>query len=455
MGTTRSFAVIAVALSLASIALPRHAEACGGCFAPTANPTVVTRHEMAVVISPTATTLWDQIEYAGAPEDFVWVLPVNGGVAVELADNAFFEALEQATTITLQGTFPPLRSFCNDPCGSFGASGGSPTRAFEDDGTNPPPVVVHYQATIGPYETATIGSTDPAALVAWLNDHGYEVPESILPTIGYYVEQGMDFAVLRLAPNAGVNQMQPVRVTMPGLSPIFPLRMVAAGVQDKVGLDLFIFAEGRYEAANFANAEVERSRLVYDWATTTFNYDELWDEAALADSGRAWVTEFARSTSGLGIESYSSTGEDGVRHDAMDDYAVVRQALSNPYLTRMTADLAARYLDQDLVLQASMGPDLESFVGVSGQVNRPSEPRCPTTCSDPFRAGAGGTVDPIGLGFRDGGRADGVCSVSPGRSGGPLFGLGLVVAALVAALRRRRVPPRSMSTSVAGATPRS
>src|SRR5690349_16578957 len=106
------FGLVAGAAALAGlIGMPDRAHACGGCFAPVGSPAVVTRHQMAVAISPLETTLWDQIEYAGNPEDFVWVLPVRGGVPVELAENAFFEALEQTTRI--QMTVPPVQTFCS------------------------------------------------------------------------------------------------------------------------------------------------------------------------------------------------------------------------------------------------------------------------------------------------------------------------------------------------------
>ena len=117
---------------------------------------------MAVALGATQTTLWDQIEYAGEPEDFVWVLPVRGGVGVELADNAFFEALEQGTQ--LRFTAPPLRSFCPDPCGGAFASPSAAERDSSAD-AGASGVTVYHQATIGPYETVTIGSEDPDVAV--------------------------------------------------------------------------------------------------------------------------------------------------------------------------------------------------------------------------------------------------------------------------------------------------
>ena len=426
----RTLTLLACAAAIAgTTGIADSASACGGCFAPTGSPTVVTRHQMAVSMSPEETTLWDQIEYAGDPEDFVWVLPVRDGVPVELADNAFFEAIEQQTRITLQAPLPP-RTFCSDPCGPFAAgtsdrAGGADAGAAGDAG-----VTIHHQATIGPYETVTIGSEDPEALVTWLRDHFYAVPDSILPTIAHYTDQGMDFAVLRLSPNFGVNQMQPVRVTMPGLNPTFPLRMVAAGVEGSVGLELFVFAEGRYRPMNFADAEVDRARLTYDWNTSSFNYDALYEEAAGTEGGRAWVTEFAQPSPDLSW--YQSYGEDGTVHSAREDWEVVTRHLDDPYLTRLTADLTVEHLGEDLVLGASTGADLGNFINVTNEVNRAPDVTCPTECNDPTGTGGEG-------GWRGAGRGDGLCTITPGRTAGSLFGvLALAGAAMVLGARRRR-----------------
>ena len=404
------------------------ASACGGCFAPTGSPTVVTRHQMAVSMTPEETTLWDQIEYAGDPEDFVWVLPVRGGVPVELADNAFFEALEQQTRITLQAPQPP-RTFCSDPCGgSAFDSTGAPSA---DGGAGR--VTVHHQAAIGPYETATIGSEDPDALVEWLRGNGYAVPDAVLPTIAHYTDQGMDFAVLRLSPNFGVTQMQPVRVTMEGLNPAFPLRMVSAGVVGKVGLELFVFAEGRYGPMNFEGVEVDRSALTFDWNDNSFNYDELYADAATTAEGRVWVSEYAMQLDGTSIGYYESYDpETGERHSAADDWAVVTRNLSEPYLTRLTSDLPAEFLTEDLILGASTGGDLNNFINVTNELNRAADVVCPTECNDPYGSGTIG-------GWRGAGRGDGLCSVTPGRTAGSLFGaLGLLGAAIAFGVRRRR-----------------
>lgn len=378
----RSTIVVLASLAMAVLS-PRPASACGGCFNPPSGmPTPVTGHRMAVSISTAGTTLWDQIQYAGSPEDFVWVLPVMGTPMVELADNAFFEALADATAITMSAPAPP-RTFCPRSGGSsFGCTQYSPSAALDGgsahDGSS---VVVHSEGIVGPYETATVGSTDPMELVDWLQDHGYLVPDAILPTIAHYVEMGANFTVLRLAPDAGVDRMQPVRVTSPGLSLSFPLRMVAAGVQTSVELELFVFAESRMEAANYHNAEVDRGAVSYDWASGRFSYDDEYSNALFAGEGPGtnWVTEYAGYAPVPSLASYTSTGPDGEVRTASDDVEVAARGIAFPYLTRMRTELPPSELDRDLLLRASEGDDIGTFFTVTRELNRAPDVSCDST----------------------------------------------------------------------------
>ena len=93
----KSFLACLVIAGAAALLEPVRAEACGGCFVPQSERTVVTDHRMALSISPTQTVLWDQIRYSGDPAEFAWVLPVRAGATIELSNDAFFSALDAST----------------------------------------------------------------------------------------------------------------------------------------------------------------------------------------------------------------------------------------------------------------------------------------------------------------------------------------------------------------------
>lgn len=420
--------LVAVMAMLA--ARPAPASACGGCFAPpppTGMPSVVNAHRMAVALSPSGTTLWDQIQYTGNPHDFVWVLPVSGSPTVELADEGFFEGLTQVTTITMTAPIPP-RTTCADPCGfsPFGFAT-SARDVAESDGAGG--VIVLHTGVIGPYETATIRSTDPNAILVWLEDHRYPVDPALLPVLSYYTDRGMNFLALRLAPQAGVDRMQPVRVTTPGLSLAFPLRMVAAGISVDVDLELFVFAEGRMEAGNYGNAEVDRASITYDWATSTFSYDANFDDALFAGDGVGtnWVTEFAGAAPLDTLSNYVSVSDDGRDiHRGAEDTAIVREALGDAaYLTRLRTRLPPSELDRDLLLRAADGGDLGTEITVTRELNRAPEPACPTLCEMPTGIEPGPGSRGSGSTFRC---SASTTSADAGAMGWLLVGVGLFLA---------------------------
>ena len=432
-----------------------HAEACGGCFHPPEGlVSSVNAHRMAFAMSPRGSTLWDQIVYTGAPRDFVWVLPIAGEARVEVADNGFFEALTEGTQILMEAP-PAPRTFCGDPCPSTGllaSSARSPTgeSSFDSD------VMVFHEGVVGPYETATIGSEDPRALVAWLMEHGYGVDDSILPTIDHYVRLNMNFAVLRLRPGAGIDRMQPVRVTVPGLSTSLPLRMVQAGVVIEVDLELFVFAESRIEASNFGNAVVDRGLVTFDWSTRLFDYETAFDAALFSGEGPRtnWVTEYAQpigpngngASGGRGggivearvgwsrLQSFASFGSDGEPHRSAEDAAVVRAAFgeSDVYLTRLRTRLQRTQLQEDLALRMSGGGNIGTHILITNELNRQPDAVCSDFCA------SGNGLEPGGSHVRGGG-AMRRCSVSMGSSGeGVSALLGLGVVAMLFSRRRVR-----------------
>ncbi len=264
---TRSLA-LTLALGLGASLAPSTASACGGCFGPQQTVQVVTDHRMVMAIHSDESVLWDQFRYSGRPEDFSWVLPVSGDVQVMTADGAFFDQLDAMTAPVIQAPSPcpsNSRGF-----GSVSASSAPSLGGAGEDAANP--VTVIRTEVVGPYQSVLLRSTDADALTTWLRSNGYAIPPAIEPVIRGYNDMHMDFYVMRLRPGEGVQAMQPVRVRFATPSPVLPLRMVAAGAADKLGVNLMVFGEGRWETENFPTVRVDPMSIVWDWDTNTSNY---------------------------------------------------------------------------------------------------------------------------------------------------------------------------------------
>ena len=329
----RSTTLLVFVSALTAVTPP--AAACGGCFTAVTTDAsksaqVVTDHRMVLALSAERSTLWDQIRYAGSPEDFVWVLPIapDADVEIGVADNAFMEALDSLSAPAIRAS---ATSLCPGVPGSGGASGasgasgagfgggdygggcGGSSRSVDyvpggsgsgneqgDAAVSDPNEVVGRESAmvlpmgvfvVGPYAAAVVPSRGEGGFDEWMAGHGYDIPAPTRVAVEHYQSLGFDFLVLRLRPQQGVHQMQPVRVSFRGYVPTLPLRMIAAGVADKVGLSLMVLAHTEVQAMNFRTAFVADDDLVFDFAANRSNYRALFDAALGPRSDPAWVVE--------------------------------------------------------------------------------------------------------------------------------------------------------------------
>ncbi len=456
---------LAVTVGLGTALFGAEALACGGCFGPPpAQPTdvqVVTDHRMVLSLAATQTTLWDQFEYSGRPAEFSWILPIRytTGTHVAIADDAF---LNYVNTVTAPLLVRPNYPFT--PCPGPPYAGGG--NASFSDAAVAGDVTVLAMQVVGPYAVSIIRGSDPTAITSWLRDNGYTVPDALRPVIEFYTTSSMDFVALRLRPPTdGIYpRMQPVRVSMDGYVPTLPLRMIAAGVADHVGLALTVFASSRIEAANFPNGELSDNDLTWDWTAGRSEPQDFlaaFNALNATNGRRLWLSEvathydvgswsIARSAGGA-----SADAGDTAPTDPMDDVRVITSTLSSrPYVTRLRADLPAAMLDRDLTLQSSDRAERVQLYHYGHQLHVPSPPVCPTypDAGSPRYPDAASSVDAGGPVFADASATLFVdvptsqptavhgglqCDVrSPGAVGwrGSLLGLG----ALALAARRRR-----------------
>lgn len=410
-GVSRILAALALGVVGASVVPTRAAQACGGCFSPTPPPGAVfsvTDHRMVLSMSGQQTTLWDQFSYSGNPSEFAWILPIRSGptVRVELADDQFLSLMESVSAPVLSGV-PSQASrdcgYCIPPRQSYGQCPGSPPAnyGYADssvgswaDAAAPsadvPGVVVHREEVVGPYQVTTIGGGDAMAIRTWLSMNGYNVPASIEPVLMNYVNMHMDFVAVRLRGTEGLRRMKPLKITMPGLQPVLPLQMVAAGVSDKVGLALMVIADSRYEAQNFPNFRVRDEDLTYDFNAPRRAEEEFRAASRRLDvmAGGGWQTETSRQVDGS-LLSFSAQrippsppGMDGTSTSAADD---VRTALTglggNVVITRLRAELPASALTRDLLLRASIEEPFGNNYSFGTVLNAQTPPVCaPLQC---------------------------------------------------------------------------
>ncbi len=277
------------------------------------------------------------------------------------ADDLFFAELEAFTAPVVYPPplpppdCPPLEC---EPCGGAYLDAAA---SAQDAGVD-----VYREEVVGPYETVVIGSEDPGALVAWLGEHGYNIPDTAAPIIQHYTELQMKFVALRLAPDQGVSAMQPIRVEYAGYMATFPLRMVTVGAYASLQMTLWVMGEQRYRPLNYGDAVIDPGELVWDFAANRSNYTDLFRAVIDRAGGRAWITQLARPLADFTFES--------------PELGLVRADTRYPFLTRLATDMLVDHLSEDLELGPSDQGWLPSSLSAEQYVNPPPPPLCPTSC---------------------------------------------------------------------------
>lgn len=129
--------------------------------------------------------------------------------------------------------------------------------AMTEDGAGAPEagVQVLRHQTVAGYDAVVLAANDPAALVKWLGDNGYDSSDSLIAWAEPYVEQGWTFTAFKLARPDGQSGLSTsaVRMSFATERPVYPYREPQAQRKGELPpertLRVFFVAEGRYQGA--------------------------------------------------------------------------------------------------------------------------------------------------------------------------------------------------------------
>lgn len=238
-GARATLVTVALAGGLAVVAPPASACACGGFVESPAYDTTVSSESAVLQWDGTTETLLLELETLSAAPEVGLILPTPAPAEVSLADPAVFRELDAITApraVVADHRWWPELGF-GSPADGAGAAGG---------------VDVLDQVRLGPLDVTTLAATDGAALDAWLAERGFQLTPSVRGAIAPYVAEGWTFVAARLAPDAAASfdgTLQPLRVTFPSDSLVYPMRMSAAA-QDTQRTRTYVLADGRTDRAD-------------------------------------------------------------------------------------------------------------------------------------------------------------------------------------------------------------
>lgn len=322
-----ALAAVGVAWLVVHALAPSEAHACGGFFC-SSSPVDQAGETIVYGLEDDGTlTMSIQIRYRGNDDDFAWILPVPAPPEISLGSDALFTEL----TRTTQPTFVADRitdGVCrvhphcvySSGCGSADGCGyglesdpyiydgpyvdaGEGLRvdaAAPDSGPRSDGVTVFSQGPVGPYETAVLGAATAAEVLAWLGEHGYDIPASSGPLLESYAAGGQVFVALRLSSNADTRMLQPIVMRMPTAEACLPIRLTAIATVPDMPITAFFLGRERVVPWNYSTAEVAVDDLGFwqggrSWALEA-------SRAVDALGGQAFVTDYAGGTPALELE---------------------------------------------------------------------------------------------------------------------------------------------------------
>ena len=283
-----------VAAIVAIFASTPPALACGGFFCTT---TPVDQNAERIIFTQNGdgtVSAYVQIEYTGSAPDFSWILPLPEAIDVESVQvpedaMAAFRELEVATDpVFIPPELPEcvLREVVVERMVTA-----APAAA----------VTVFASGEVGPYGFDVVGSEDPDALVTWLRENSYRVTAPMEPLIDLYVDEQFVFLAMKLRPDKGAQDVEPVKVTYPSERPMIPLRLTAVAANPDMAVMVWIYADRQALPANYAKMEIANDELTFFGRGQSNDYRRLMGTKADEYGGQAFITEYAAPTRELRV----------------------------------------------------------------------------------------------------------------------------------------------------------
>lgn len=306
----------------------RPAHACGGLFSDPNGLVNLAAWRILFADDGAGTiTMAVEVRYDGAPEEFGWLLPVQGIPELRVASTVGFDRLQRSTN--------PRYTLDTREEGSCSSKGGAPDAgggAGGVDGGTGGGVTIAAEGTVGPY-LYTVLSLDPqlddAAQVAsdWLAENGYGAPDGTAALVRPYLEDGLNLLAFRLTKGNDVGAIRPVVVSYQGDAPSIPLTLASVATNDDVGILVWVLSDSRAFPSTYKALELNEALI--DWFDPARTYDDVVSAAADEAEGQGFVTELAGKARDVvdGVV-WGSADEDELRAllDLEDDLSLVERA---------------------------------------------------------------------------------------------------------------------------------
>jgi len=348
---TRKLIIFGLILSFTTLLLSTQpALACGGLFCQNV-PVDQAAERIIFTVDPDQVNAYVQINYTGSAPDFAWVVPVPAVPEVDVAEMASFNEIQTATDPVFM--LPPVPDCMFER--QRGMLGGAVFESAASEAEQD--VTVFASGEAGPYQYDVVGTEtgNANALIDWLNENRYTITPEMEPLVFVYVREEMVFLAMKLRPDEGVQDIQPIKMTYPADRPMIPIRLTAVAATPDMGIYTWIFGRSRADSLNYAGVEIDDNDIALTNAMAgSTNYLQLLRTEIDRFGGQAFVTEYAQPTQTLNVV-------DPLLRELRERY---------PYVTRLYGQMSPEEMTIDPVFDFNPElPDISNVRDLTGRTD--------------------------------------------------------------------------------------
>ncbi|MFO7563024.1 MAG: DUF2330 domain-containing protein [Enhygromyxa sp.] len=283
------------ALTLALLAAPRDAKACGGTFCdnlPQPMPVDQRGEDILFVMDGSTVEVHVRIQYTGEAERFAWLLPLHDVPEVSVGSDPLFTALSLAVG---PSWISDTQYDCDEdsPWGGEDDDGGIKLDLVDDGGGGPEVV---FEQVVGAFEVVVLQGGTAAEVLEFLDQNDYAQDPAAEPILQEYLDEGFLFAAVKLAAGAEVDEIHPLAFRVAGDEPCVPIRLTRIAAEEDMGIRAYFLGQDRWAPSTYEHLVL--NPLAYDWQSPSdLAYLELLSLAVDEAGGHAFVTEYAGPSS--------------------------------------------------------------------------------------------------------------------------------------------------------------
>lgn len=292
--------LVTSACGLIGLTRPEAVSACGGTFCDQGAPRSVNQSGENILFVELEGRLEAhvQIRYQGDPARFAWLVPLPEEPEVTIGSQALFDAMLErsapvyglrTTSVSCDGTVQETES---TGCGGGDSPTGPTATGVANDQAQAGMMADPIGKTVGSFEVTFLHPTSIEEVTQWLADNAFQLPPDTAERLAPYVESGSVVAAVRLAPDAGVQEIHPIVFRFTGAQPSIPIQLTAVAATPDMRVRAFFLGQGRAVPSNYRHVTLNDVRL--SWPGFTPSYENAVARAVdETGDGFGFVTEYA------------------------------------------------------------------------------------------------------------------------------------------------------------------